>query len=93
MMLSTDKLSHVVYPILCKDDLMKDGLDENGKGKFILVRKVLITVCTRELHLLMVKPVFEGGFLGAYKPYGSTKPDGSWRVRFSENTIRHYWPN
>ena len=84
---------HTLFAVYCQDDLIKDGFDENGKDKFVLVQKVLITVCARELHLLMVKPEAQGGFAGAHEPDGSINTDGSRRVRFSENTIRHYWPN
>ena len=63
------------------DNWMKDGVYANKKDKFVLVRKVLITVCARELHLLMSKPVSETGFDGAYEK------DNIGRVRFSENTL------
>ena len=48
------------------------------------IQKVLTTKCPREMHVLMLKNESEGGFSGARK-------DG--KVRFSENTLRYYWPN
>ena len=32
------------------------------------MHKELITVCAREIYLLMVKSEAQGGFAGAYKP-------------------------
>ena len=69
------------------DDLIKDDKDNNGKDTFVRIRIVLITVCARELHLLMVRPIYGGGFKNAYEQ------DDSGRVRFSENTLCTYWPN
>ena len=39
-------------------------MDDKGNDKFVLVCKILITVCARELHILMLKLVEEGGLLG-----------------------------
>lgn len=36
-------------------DLIKDGLSEDGKQKYLMIRKIFITVGLRELHLLMMK--------------------------------------
>ena len=69
------------------DDLIKDDKDNNGKDAFVCMSIVLIPVCARKLHLLMVKSVCEGRFKNAYKQ------DVSGRVRFSENTLHTYWPN
>ena len=76
-----------MFKILHTDDLIKTGLrDANGKVLYVTERKILITVCARELHWLMVQPVNKGGYAGAYEADQTT-------VRFSKNTLRHYWPN
>ena len=46
MHVSTKKLS---------GDLIKDGLSEDGKQKYLMIRRIFITVGVRELHLLMMK--------------------------------------
>ena len=60
-------------------------MDDKGNDKFVLVCKILITVCAREPHLFMLKPVEEGGF--------TEGRDNNGLVRFSEKTLRTYWPN
>ena len=57
-----------------------------------MIWKVLTTLNARETHLLMCKPVKEGGFEGAYEKE-KTNADGSPKVRFSIKTIRTIWPN
>ena len=43
-------------------DLIKDGLSEDGKQKYLMIRKIFITVGLRELHLLMMKDKKYGGY-------------------------------
>ena len=70
-------------------DLIKDGLSEDGKQKYLMIRKIFITVGLRELHLLMMKDKKYGGYEKAWQE----QPDGSRIARFSKNSLRHYWPN
>ena len=70
-------------------DLIKDGLSEHGKQKYLMIRRVFITVGLRELYLLMMKDKKDGGYEKAWQE----QPDGSRIARFSKNSLRHYWPN
>ena len=71
---------------LCSDHLIKTGaVNDEGKPKYKEIRVILISICPRELHVLMCKPVSKGGYSGAH--------DGKGNVMFSEMTLRHYWPN
>ena len=51
-------------------DLIKDGLSEDGKQKYLMIRRIFITVGVRELHLLMMK---EKKMVGT-KEHGKSNP-------------------
>ena len=67
-----------------KRNIYGDVIKDENTQEVACIQKVLTTKCPREMHLEMLKEVNQGGFEGA-------KKDG--RVRFSETTLRHYWPN
>ena len=81
--------ANLLFPHHFKDDWIKDGFDEKGKQRYVVVRKIFITVGLRELHLLMMKPKSKGGYERAWEELS----DGSRCSRFSKNSLRHYWPN
>ena len=67
-------------------NLIKIGTDDKGKPVYEKIRKILISVCPRQLHVLMCSDhEKDGGYKGARDHQGN--------VRFSLKTIRTYWPN
>ena len=66
-------------------DLIEVGTDNEGRVLYKMIRVILISICPRELHVLMIKPVKEGGFEGAYDQLGN--------VMYSIMTLWHYWFN
>ena len=72
------------FSMIQKRNIHGDVIKDENTQEVARIQKVLTTKCPREMHLEMLKEVNQGGFEGA-------KKDG--RVRFLENTLRHYWPN
>ena len=66
-------------------DLIEVGTDNEGRVLYKMIRIILMSICPRELHVLMIKPVKEGGFEGAYDQLGN--------VMYSIMTLWHYWFN
>ena len=51
----------------------------------MLIQKILVRVCPREIHNLLISPVSKGGFAGAR--------DSDGKVLISLTTLRRNWPN
>ena len=65
-------------------NLIKLGRDKEGKIIYQCTRTKLITIGPKELHVLMCKPVKDGGYKDAYDKNGD--------VKFSLTTLETYWP-
>ncbi|EJK47945.1 hypothetical protein THAOC_33300, partial [Thalassiosira oceanica] len=71
-----------------KPELNIHGLPKTDDDDRIIYKrksKILTTLNAREMHIQMLKPESNGGFAGAYDSHGN--------IRFSVNSIIHYWPN
>ena len=66
-------------------NLIKLGRNTEGKIIYQNRRKILIDCSVQRLHVLMCKTVDKGGFKRAHAANGD--------IRFSEMTLRTYWPN
>ena len=88
--------SNCLHPSRCYDhyniflcigigNLIRNGTDDKGKPLYKKIREILISVCPRQLHVLMCNdPEKEGGYKGARDHQGN--------VRFLLETIPTYWP-
>ena len=66
-------------------DLIEVGTDNEGRVLYKMIRIILMSICPRELHVLMMKPVKEGEFEGSHGRLTN--------VMYSIITLRHYWHN
>ena len=71
---------------LVKKDLYGDAMRDSEDGRKIMIQRVLISVCPRQLHVLMLKSETEGGYPAARDPRTN-------EVCYSLSTIVAYWPN